>query len=123
MAKWNVSSDAVTIDQQPRRSPSAWLRQNGLKIALLLGVVEGLWAWYSGHKFLMLLVGFLSVIVYWSIRHRLPLAIRRPLWIIVTAQAIAGVLVPVITLSIFFLTIVLIFVVLAMVFVMLSDRR
>ncbi len=113
----------MTIEQQPRRSPSAWLRQNGLRIALLLGVIEGLWAWYAGHKFLMLVVGVLSVAVYWSVRHRLPISIRRPLWILVTAQAIAGILVPVVTLSIIFFTFVLILVLVVMVVAMLSDRR
>jgi hypothetical protein len=122
MAKWNVSSDAMTLEQQPRRSPSSWLRQNGLRIAILVGVIEGIYAWHTGHKFLMLLIGVLSVAAYWSVRHRLPTAIRRPLWIIVTAQAVAGILVPFITLGIFVLTIGLVCVLLVLVFVMLSDR-
>ncbi len=89
----------------------------------MLGVIEGLWAWYSGHKFLMLVIGVASVAIYWSVRHRLPLAIRRPLWIIVTAQAVAGILIPVVTLGIFIATIVLIGVLLVMVLMMLADRR
>jgi hypothetical protein len=100
MAPWNVSSDTLTIEQEPRRSPSRWLRQNSLRIAVLAGIVEAIVAWTRGLSFEMMLVGVLAVLAYLNLRHRIPTAIRRPLWVVVTAQAVAGILVPAITIGI-----------------------
>ena len=53
-----------------------------------------MFAYVTGHRLLMTLIGIVSVIVYLNVRHRLPVAIRRPLWIVVMAQAIAGLVLP-----------------------------
>ena len=100
MAPWNVSSDTLTIEQEPRRSPSRWLRQNSLRIAVLAGIVEAIVAWTRGLSLEMMLVGVLAVLAYLNLRHRIPTAICRPLWVVVTAQAVAGILVPAITIGI-----------------------
>ena len=72
MAKWNISSDAITVEQSPGRSPSRWLRQNGLKIAVVVGLIEAVVAYVTGHALLMTVIGIVSVIVYLNVRHRLP---------------------------------------------------
>ncbi len=124
MAKWNISSDALTVEQAPgRRSPSTWLRQNSLKIAVVLGLVEAVWAYFSGHALLMTVVGVVSVIIYLNVRHRIPVSVRRPLWVVVMAQAIAGLLLPAITVGIFIATILAVGLLIVLALVMLGDRR
>jgi hypothetical protein len=122
MSKWNVSGDALTIEQRGRRSPSQWLRQNGLRIAVMAGLAEAVLAWVTGHRVLLLFVGVLAVITYLNVRNRLPDLIRRPLWIVVMAQAIGGLVAPVIYLSVAMFVVVagLLLVVLAL--VLLGDR-
>src|SRR3954466_14156094 len=81
MAPWNVSSDALTIEQEPRRSPSRWLHQNSLRIAVVLGLVEAVFAWVRGFRIEMMLVGVLAALIYLNLRHRIPVRIRRPIWV------------------------------------------
>jgi hypothetical protein len=121
MSKWNVSGDALTIEPRERRSPSRWLRQNSLRIAVVLGLVEAVVMWADGHRLLMTVIGVAAVAGYLNVRHRLPEAIRRPLWIVVMAQAIAGLTLPLVYIGIGMLVIVggLLLVVLAL--VMLGD--
>jgi Na+-translocating ferredoxin:NAD+ oxidoreductase RnfE subunit len=123
MAPWNVSSDALTIEQQPRRSPSRWLRQNSLRIAIVLGLVEAVVAWAEGLRIVMMLVGVLSVLAYLNLRHRIPTAIRRPVWVIVTAQAVAGILLPAVYIGIGIAVVVGGILLLILLLVMLGDLR
>jgi hypothetical protein len=123
MAPWNVSNDALTIEQKPRRSPSQWLRQNSLRLAIMIGLVEAVVAWAEGFRLIMMLVGVLSVLAYLNVRHRLPNAIRRPLWIVVTAQAVAGILLPAIYVGIGIAIVVAGIMLLILLLVMLGDLR
>jgi hypothetical protein len=50
---WNVSGDTVTLEEGAKRSPSRWLRQNSLKLALLLGIAEAIFALVTGHRLLI----------------------------------------------------------------------
>ena len=95
MARWNISGDTVTLEEgKRRRSPTQWLRQNSLRIAVVLGIAEAIWAFVFGYKLIMMAIAVLAVLVYLNVRHRLPEAVRRPVWVLVMAQAIAGLLVP-----------------------------
>jgi hypothetical protein len=95
MARWNISGDTVTLEEgKRRRSPSQWLRQNSLRIAVVLGIAEAIWAFVFGYKLIMMAIAVIAVLVYLNVRHRLPEAVRRPVWVLVMAQAIAGLLVP-----------------------------
>ena len=123
MAPWNVSNDALTIEQKPRRSPSQWLRQNSLRIAVIIGLVEAVVAWAEGFRLVMMLVGVLSVLAYLNVRRRLPAAIRRPVWIVVTAQAVAGILLPAIYVGIGIAVVVAGILLLILLLVMLGDLR
>ncbi len=123
MAPWNVSSDALTIEQEPRRSPSRWLRQNSLRIAIMLGLVEAVVAWAEGLRIVMMLVGVLSVLAYLNLRHRIPAAIRRPVWVLVTAQAVAGILLPAVYIGIGIAVVVGGILLLILLLVMLGDLR
>jgi hypothetical protein len=122
MSKWNISGDALTIEPRERRSPTRWLHQHSLRIAVVLGLAEAVFAWANGHRILLTLIGVISVVGYLNLRHRLPEAIRRPLWIVVMAQAIGGLVLPLIYIGVAMAVIVgsLILVVLAL--VMLGDR-
>jgi hypothetical protein len=122
MSKWNISGDALTIEPRERRSPTRWLHQHSLRIAVVLGLAEAVFAWANGHRILLTLIGVISVFGYLNVRHRLPEAIRRPLWIVVMAQAIGGLVLPLIYIGVAMAVIVgsLILVVLAL--VMLGDR-
>src|SRR5579864_5312718 len=95
MARWNISGDTVTLEEgKRRRSPTQWLRQNSLRIAVVLGIAEAIWAFVFGYKLIMMAIAVVAVLVYLNVRHRLPEAVRRPVWVLVMAQAIAGLLVP-----------------------------
>jgi hypothetical protein len=120
---WNVSNDALTIEQKPRRSPSQWLRQNSLRLAIMIGLVEAVVAWAEGFRLVMMLVGVLSVLAYINVRRRIPNAIRRPLWIAVTAQAVAGILLPAIYVGIGIAIIVAGIMLVILLLVMLGDLR
>jgi hypothetical protein len=123
MAPWNVSSDTLTIEQEPGRSPSRWLRQNSLRIAIILGLVEAAVAWAEGLRIVMMLVGVLAVVGYIQVRSRIPLAVRRPVWIVVTAQAVAGILLPAIYVGIGIAIVVAGIMLLILFLVMLGDLR
>lgn len=122
MAKWNVSGDALTIEQRGRRSPTQWLRQNSLRIAVMVGLAEAVLAWVTGHRVLLLMIGVVSVIGYLNVRHRLPELIRRPLWIAVMAQAIGGLIAPLIYVGVAMFVIVAGLLLIILVLVMLGDR-
>jgi hypothetical protein len=122
MAKWNISSDSMTVEQAPRRSPSNWLRQNGLRVAVIGGLVEAVIFYVTGHALLMMVIGILSVLIYLNVRHRIAPAIRRPLWVVVMAQAIAGLLLPAITVGFFVATILAVGLLIVAILVMLGDR-
>jgi Na+-translocating ferredoxin:NAD+ oxidoreductase RnfE subunit len=123
MAPWNVSSDTLTIEEKPRRSPSRWLRQNSLRIAVVLGILEAIVAWARGFSLEMMLIGVVSVLAYLNLRHRIPAAIRRPIWVFVTAQAVAGLLVPAITVGIGIAIVVAGILLVILLLVMLGDLR
>src|SRR6185437_3883714 len=76
MAEWNLSSDQVTLEQKPRRrSPVRWVRDNSIRIAVVVGFVEAAFAWHVGFR-LMWLVGVLAVLSYLYLRRRVPPAAR-----------------------------------------------
>ena len=51
MAEWNLSSDQVTLEQKPRRrSPVRWVRDNSIRIAVVVGFVEAAFAWHVGFR-------------------------------------------------------------------------
>ncbi len=122
MSKWNVSGDALTIEPRERRSPTRWLHQHSLRIAVVLGLAEAVFAWATGHRLLLTLIGVVAVVGYLYVRQHLPEVIRRPLWVVVMAQAIGGLVLPLIYvgLAMFFIVGSLLLVVLVL--VMLGDR-
>ena len=93
MSEWNISGDGMTIEQSKRRSPMRWLRDNSLKLAIVIGLSEAAVAYFKGFHFLWA-IGLLAVFGYWWIRNRVPQSVRRPLWVVATSQAIAGLVVP-----------------------------
>jgi hypothetical protein len=123
VARWNISSDALTIEQQPRRSPTRWLHQHSLRIAFMLGLVEAVVAWAEGYRLVMMLVGIVSVVAYMNVRRRLPGAIRRPVWVVATAQGIAGLLLPAVYLGIGIAVIVTGIMLVVLLLFMLGDLR
>jgi len=122
MSKWNVSGDALTIESRERRSPTRWLSQNGLRIAVVLGLTEAVFAWINGFKVEMTLIGVVAVLIYLNVRHHIPQAVRRPLWVIVMAQGIAGLVLPLIYVGVFMFVLVGGLLLVVLVLVMLGDR-
>ena len=122
MSKWNISGDALTIEPRERRSPTRWLSQNGLRIAVVLGLAEAVFAWINGFKVEMTLIGVVTVLLYLNVRHHIPQAIRRPLWVIVMAQGIAGLVLPLIYVGVFMFALVGGLLLVVLVLVMLGDR-
>ena len=122
MSKWNISGDALTIEPRERRSPTRWLSQNGLRIAVVLGLAEAVVAWADGFRVEMTLIGVVAVLVYLNIRHRLPQVVRRPLWVVVMAQGIAGLVLPLIYVGVFMFALVGGLLLIVLVLVMLGDR-
>jgi hypothetical protein len=123
MAEWNLSSDQVTLEQKPRRrSPVRWVRDNSIRIAVVVGFVEAAFAWHVGFR-LMWLVGVLAVLAYLYLRSRVPLSARRPLWVVAMSQAVAGIVVPAIFGLFFFAAIVGALLLVIMVLVLLGDLR
>ncbi len=122
MSKWNVSGDTLTIEPRERRSPTRWLQQNSLRIAVVVGLAEAAFAFVAGHRLLLTAIGLVSVLVYLNVRHRLPQAIRGPLWVIVMAQAIGGLVVPLIYVGLAMAVIVGSLLLVVLVLVMLGDR-
>jgi hypothetical protein len=123
MAEWNLSTDQVTLEQKPgRRSPARWVRDNSIRIAVVVGFVEAALAWHVGFR-LMWLVGVLAVLSYLYLRRRVPAAVRRPLWVVAMSQAVAGIVVPAIFGLFFFAAIVGALLLVIMVLVLLGDLR
>ena len=122
MSNWNVSGDTLTVEPRERRSPTRWLHQHSLRIAVVLGLAEAVVAWATGHRLLLTVIGILSVIVYLNVRHRLPEVIRRPLWVVVMAQAIGGLVLPLIYVGLAMFFIVGSLLLVLLVLVMLGDR-
>jgi peptidoglycan/LPS O-acetylase OafA/YrhL len=122
MSNWNISGDTLTVEPRERRSPTRWLHQHSLRIAVVLGLAEAVFAWATGHRLLLMVIGVLAVVIYLNVRRRLPEVIRRPLWIVVMAQAIGGLVLPFVSLAeaMFFIVGSLLLIVLAL--VMLGDR-
>lgn len=120
---WNLATDAVTLEQRPRRSPVRWLHQHSLRIAVVLGVVEAIGSYVYGLRLEMMLVGLISVLVYFNIRRRIPQAVKRPLWVLVMAQAIGGLALPLVYFGIFVFSIVVVLVLVVLALVMLGDLR
>ncbi len=122
MSKWNVSGDALTIEQRGRRSPTRWLHQHSLRIAVIAGLAEAVFAWTTGHRLLLTLIGVIAVIGYLNVRQRLPELIRRPLWIVVMAQAIGGLVLPLIYVGVAMFIVVASLLLIILALVMLGDR-
>jgi len=122
MAEWNLSSDPLTLEEKPRRSPGTWLRNNSIRIALVVGVVEAIIAWQAGFR-LMWLVGLAAVFGYLWIRKRVPRSFRRPLWMVAMSQAIAGIVVPAIFGAVLIAALIGGLLLVIMVLVLLGDLR
>ena len=122
MAEWNLSDDGMTIEQRKRRSPNAWLRDNSLKLAIVIGVSEAVIAYVKGFHFLWA-IGLLAVFGYWWLRSRVRPSIRRPLWVVAVSQAIAGIAVPAVFAGLFIAAVVGVLLLVIMLLVLLGDRR
>jgi hypothetical protein len=122
MSKWNISGDALTIEPRQRRTPAKWLNQNSLRIAVVAGLFEAVIAWHDGFRVEMTLIGVVAVLLYLNVRHRLPQVVRRPLWVVVMAQGIAGLVLPLIYVGIFMFALVGGLLLIVLVLVMLGDR-
>jgi hypothetical protein len=123
MARWNVSGETLTLEERGRRSPSRWLRQNSLRMAVLLGIVEAILAFVTHHTLIMMVVGVVAVFGYLNVRHRVPGVIRRPLWVLVMAQAIAGLALPAVYAGAFVAMVIIFIMLIVLLLVMLGDRR
>ena len=119
---WNVSSDRMTIEPPQRRSPARWIRENSLRIAVVVGLTEAAVAYFSGVRYLWA-AGLLAVFAYWYVRKRVPQWLRRPLWIVAMSQAIAGLAVPALFGALFITFVIGAVLLLMMVLVMLGDLR
>ena len=119
---WNVSSDRMTIEPPQRRSPARWIRENSLRIAVVVGLTEAAVAYFSGVRYLWA-AGLLAVFAYWYVSKRVPQWLRRPLWIVAMSQAIAGLAVPALFGALFITFVIGAVLLLMMVLVMLGDLR
>jgi len=123
MAEWNLSTDRVTLEEKPsRRSPARWLRENSIRISVLAGVIEAVLAWQAGFRWLWL-VGVAAVVGYLYVRRRVPMALRRPLWMVAMSQAVAGIVLPAIFGLFFIFAVVGGLMLVILVLVMLGDLR
>ena len=123
MSEWNLSSDQITLEQrQRRRSPVQWLRDNSIRIAVLVGLAEAVVAWRAGFK-LMWLVGLVAVFGYLWLRTRVPRSLRRPLWMVAMSQAVAGIVVPAIFGAFLIMALIGGLLLIIMVLVMLGEFR
>jgi len=125
MAKdtWNISGSTVSLEPHQRRSPGRWLHQHSLRIAVLAGLAEAIAAYAYGMKLELMLVGVIAVLGYINLRKHVPNAIRRPLWIVVMAQAVGAILVPAVYVGIFLFMGFAALMLLVLVVVMLGDLR
>jgi hypothetical protein len=123
MPEWNLSSDQITLEQrQRRRSPVQWLRDNSIRIAVLVGLAEAVVAWRAGFK-LMWLVGLVAVFGYLWLRTRVPRSLKRPLWMVAMSQAVAGIVVPAIFGAFLIMALIGGLLLIIMVLVMLGEFR
>ena len=123
MSEWNLSSDQITLEQrQRRRSPVQGLRDNSIRIAVLVGLAEAVVAWRAGFK-LMWLVGLLAVFAYLWLRTRVPRSLKRPLWMVAMSQAVAGIVVPAIFGAFLIMAVIGGLLLVIMVLVMLGEFR
>jgi hypothetical protein len=122
MADWNLSSDRITLEEKPKRSPSNWLRQNSIRIAVVVGVIEAIVAWRM-HFSLLWLFALAAVLGYLYIRRRVPQRLRRPLWVVAMSQAVAGIVVPAIFGLVLIAALIGGLLLLIMVLVLLGDLR
>jgi hypothetical protein len=123
MSDWNLSSDQITLEQRPRRrSPAQWLRDNSIRIAVFVGLVEAVIAWRVGFK-LMWLVGLAAVFGYLWLRTRVHRSLRRPLWMVAMSQAVAGIVVPAIFGAFLIMAVIGGLLLVIMVLVMLGEFR
>jgi hypothetical protein len=122
MSDWNISDDRMTLEPRQRRSPSRWIRENSLRIAVVIGIAEAAVTYVIGIRY-MWAVGLLAVFGYWYVRRRVPLWLRRPLWIVAMSQAIAGLAVPALLGALFISFVIGAILLLMMVLVMLGDLR
>jgi len=124
MAEWNLSTDQVTLEQKPgRRSPVRWVRDNSIRIAVVAGLVESVVVWHLGFIKWMWVVGVLVVLSYLYLRRRVPVALRRPLWVVAMSQAVAGIVVPAVVGFAVFAFIIGGLLLVIMVLVLLGDLR
>jgi hypothetical protein len=119
---WNVSSDRMTIEPEQKRSPTRWIRENSLRIAIIVGLSEATVGYFTGLRYLWA-VGLLAVFGYWYVRRRVPQWLRRPLWIVAMSQAIAGLAAPALFGALFISFVIGAVLLLMMVLVMLGDLR
>jgi hypothetical protein len=123
MPEWNLSSDQITLEQrQRRRTPVQWLRDNSIRIAVLVGLAEAVVAWRAGFK-LMWLVGLVAVFGYLWLRTRVPRSLKRPLWMVAMSQAVAGIVVPAIFGAFLIMAVIGGLLLVIMVLVMLGEFR
>ncbi len=123
MAEWNVSTDRITLEEKPpRRSPVRWVREHSIRLAVVVGVVEGIAFWLYGFRWLWA-VGLVAVFAYLWLRRRVPQSMRRPLWIVAMSQAVAAIIVPALGGLLLLAAIVAALVLVILVLVMLGDLR
>ena len=123
MSEWNISGDGMTIEQTKRRTPMGWLRDNSLKLAIVIGLAEAAVAYFKGWQIFVGLLALVAVFGYWWVRRRVPQSVRRPLWIVATSQAIAGLAVPALFAGMFIAIAVGAILLLIMLLVLLGDLR
>jgi len=123
MSEWNVSSDPRVLEQKPSRSPSRWLRQNSLKLAVLVGIIEAIVAWQAGYKLLLPLFAILVVFAYLWARNRVPRSVKRPLWVVTMSQVVAAIILPAIIGAFVLFAILAAGLLLVMALVLLGDLR
>ena len=123
MADWNISNDGMTLEQQKRRGPSQWLRDNSLKLAVIIGLAEAVIAYVKGWHLIVTVIALSAVFGYWWIRNRVPRSVRRPLWVVATSQAIAGLVFPALFAGLFIAIAVGAILLVIMLLVLLGDLR
>jgi hypothetical protein len=90
MARWNVSGETITLESGRRRPVEGFLARYGLRIAIVVGVVEAVLAWVYGFERYLLVFALAVVFGYIWARRRLPRPLRRPAWVLAASQVIAG---------------------------------
>jgi len=86
MARWNVAGETITLEGGRRRPVEGFLVRYGLRIALVVGVLEALLAWSYGFEKWLLVFALAVVFGYVWVRRRLPRPLRRPAWVLAASQ-------------------------------------